>query len=176
MNLRISRQSIYLLSLAFVLLLIALLFSFLVLIPAGKDYRVKRMDRNKQAQVLAQYQAWHDETFNTLKELQSKHKHVITSFDNRFDPDRFVKTNRHYFQSLQLSEVTQGTEKAPFSVYEVNTTSRIGSPENFYGFLEGINKSDWIIGINFPVHFKREQDLILSSFTMKVYGIAAPKE
>ena len=172
MKTRISRQSIYLLSLSLVLLLISLLFAFLLLIPAGKEYRIEKMERDKHAQTLTQYQMWYDETYNVLKDLQSKNKRIITAFDNRFDADRFVKTNRHYFQSLQLSQLQEGSTEAPFSIYEVNTTSRIGSPENFYDFLEGINKSDWVIGVNFPVHFTRDQDLILSSFTMKVYGIA----
>ena len=176
MNLRISRQAVYLLMLSFFLLLISLLFAFLVLIPAGKEYRLKRMDRNKHTQTMMQYQMWHDETYTTLKELQSKNKHIITAFDNSFDAERFVKTNRHFFQSLNLSEIQRGSDETPFAVYEVNTTSRIGSPENFYGFLEGINKSDWIIGINFPVHFKRDQELILSSFTMKVYSANVPAE
>jgi hypothetical protein len=173
MKLRISRQSVYLLSLSLLLLLISLLFAFLVLIPAGKEYRLKKMEREKYAQTLTQYQMWYDETFSMLKELQSKNKRVITAFDNRFDADRFVKTNRHYFQSLQLSQIQEGTSEAPFALYEVNATSRIGSPENFYDFLEGINKSDWIIGVNFPVQFKRDQDLILSSFTMQVHSVTA---
>ena len=172
MKMRISRQSLYLLSLSLVLLIVSLIFAFALLIPAGKEYRIKRMERDKQAQVQQQYQAWYDETYRLLKELQSKNKRVITAFDNRFDADRFVKTNRHYFQSLQLSELEKGSSEAPFALYEVNATSRIGSPENFYDFLEGINKSDWVIGVNFPVHFKRDQDLILSSFTMRVYGIS----
>lgn len=165
----LGRQGIYLLGISLVLLIISLLFAFLVLIPSGKEYRVARMDAKKEARILMQYQNAHDETYGALKTLQSKHKNVTTAFGNRFDPDRFVKTNRHFFQSLHLSEVARGADEAPFAVYEVNTTSRIGSPENFYGFLDGVNKSDWIIGVNFPIQFKREQDLILSSFTMKVY-------
>lgn len=175
MKSRISRQTIYLLTISLVLLIVSLLFAFLVLIPSGKEYRLMRLERNKHTQTMLQYQQWHDETFRLLKELQSKNKHIVTAFKNRFDPDRFVKSNRHFFQSLQLSEVQPVSEAAPFAVYEVNTTSRIGSPENFYGFLEAVNKSDWIIGVNFPVHFKRDQELILSSFTMRVYS-TAPKE
>jgi hypothetical protein len=172
-KLRVSRQTIYLLSLSLVLLLVSLLFAFAVLIPAGKEYRLMRLERNKHTQAMMQYQQWHDDTFRLLKELQSKNKNIVTAFKNRFDPDRFVKTNRHFFQSLELAEVDAVTADAPFAVYEVNTTSRIGSPENFYGFLETVNKSDWIIGINFPVRFKRDQDRILSSFTMRVYSTAA---
>ncbi len=170
MKLHIGRQGIYLLALSLILLIVSLLFAFVLLIPAGKEYRVKKMERDKFERTMTQYQMWYDETYNVLKDLQSKNKRIITAFDNGFDPDRFVKTNRHYFQSLQLSPVGEGSAEAPYRVYEVNATSRIGSPENFYDFLEGINKSDWIIGVNFPVHFKRDQELILSSFTMKVYS------
>jgi hypothetical protein len=56
-----------------------------------------------------------------------------------------------------------------FTIYEVNTTSKINSPKVFYNFLDSINKSDWIIGVNFPINFKREADMIRSSFTMRVY-------
>jgi len=173
MNFRISRQSVYLLSLSLLLLIVSLLFAFLALIPAGKAYRIERMERDKHERTMMQYQAWHDQTYDRLKTLQSKNKRTIGSFENPFDADRFVKTNRHFFQSLQISRLSEGGMEGEFSLYEVNATSRIGSPENFYEFLDGVSKSDWIIGINFPVHFKRDQDLILSSFTMKVYSVAS---
>jgi hypothetical protein len=57
-----------------------------------------------------------------------------------------------------------------FKVYEVNATTKITSPQTFYQFLEKINKSDWIIGVDFPIHFERDGDKIKSSFTMKVHS------
>jgi hypothetical protein len=52
------------------------------------------------------------------------------------------------------------------------TTSQINSPKSFYDFLDAVNKSDWIISVNFPISFKREAEMIRSSFTMKVYAVA----
>lgn len=172
MKLRISRQSIYLFTIAFMLLLVVLLFSFLVLIPAGKSYRIDRIEKKKFDMELRQHQAWHDETYEKLKSLQAMHKREIMAFESSFDAERFVKMNQGYFEDLKLSKLATKPDENGFSLYEVNATSKIDSPQSFYAFLEGVNKSDWILGVNFPIHFERQDDLIRSSFTMKVYGLS----
>jgi len=165
----ISRQHIYLGVVSLFLLLFVLIFSFGVLIPEGKEYRIKRIDLKKMSKELYEYQNFHDETFDTLKELQVKNRRIITAFDTIFNPMRFEKQNKQYFSALSVSELTLAGMDDGFVVYEVNTTSQISSPASFYNFLDSVNKSDWIIGINFPIHFKRDGELIMSSFTMKVY-------
>ncbi|MEA3373337.1 MAG: hypothetical protein U9Q62_06560 [Campylobacterota bacterium] len=172
MKLHISRQSIYLLVIAFILMLVVLLFSFLLLIPAGKEYRIDRMEMKKHAMELRQHQEWHSETYEKLKDLQAAHKRAITAYESSFDAKRFVKMNRSYFEELTLSKLASKPNESGFALYEVNATSKIDSPQSFYTFLEGMNKGDWIIGVNFPIHFERHEELILSSFTMKVYGLA----
>ncbi len=171
MKLRISRQSIYLVSIAFFLLILVLLFSFLLLIPAGKEYRADRMEMKKYAMELRQNESWHSETYKQLKGLQAAHKRAITAYESSFDAERFVKINRSNFEDLTLSKLTTGANESSFALYEVNATSKIDSPQSFYAFLEGMNKGEWIIGVNFPIHFERKGALIASSFTMKVYGL-----
>jgi len=169
----ISRPTIYLLILSLVLMISALLFSFLLLIPQGKEYRIERIEAKKLALSAAQYQRFEDETFEQLKELQSKHKHAISAFENRFDSERFLKLNKAYFEGLKIDEVKPAGEEEEFSLYEVNATSKIDSPESFYSFLESINKSDWIIAVDFPIHFEREGSLVRSNFKMRVYSLHA---
>ncbi len=166
----ISRQHIYLGIVSLFLLIFVLVFSFGVLIPEGKEYRVKRIELKKMSKELREYQNFHDETFETLKNLQSKNRRVITAFDSIFNPSRFEKQNKNYFSSLSVSELTLTGSEDGFALYEVNTTSQISSPSSFYNFLDSVNKSDWIIAVNFPIHFKRDGELIRSSFTMKVYA------
>ncbi|NPA59243.1 MAG: hypothetical protein GXO30_02085, partial [Epsilonproteobacteria bacterium] len=86
-----------------------------------------------------------------------------------FNPQRFIKLHKKYFNSLSILPKTNLKKEDDFLVYEVNTTSYINSPKSFYEFLDALNKSDWIIGINFPINFKRDAKAISSSFTMKVY-------
>lgn len=63
------------------------------------------------------------------------------------------------------------SQEDEFISYEVNTSSQISSPKSFYNFLESVNKSDWIISIEFPINFKRDAEMIKSNFTMKVYSV-----
>ncbi len=169
MKISISRQHIYLLSLLTFFLVFVLLFSFALLIPEGKEYRKDRIEFKKESKELRKYQNFNSEVQVRLKELQSENRHIITAFDATFDPYRFQKQHRDYFSALTLSELSRVSDDDEFIAYEVNTTSEISTPKSFYDFLDAVNKSDWIISVEFPINFKRDGEMIKSSFTMKVF-------
>ena len=173
-KINISRQHFYLLALSTLLLIFVLLFAFLLLIPKGKEYRVEKANLKKVSRELSKYQNFHDETYDALKKLQSENRRIILAFEAPFNAQRFQESHQSYFQSLNISKANQESNESEFSVYEVNATSKIDSPRGFYDFLDALNKSEWIVAVNFPIHFKRENNLIESSFTMKVYS--SPKK
>ena len=170
-SMTMSRQSVYLLIITIFLLIFVFLFAFFVLIPSGQQYRVARNMANKSEAEFAQYQQQHDDTLAQLKSLQSKHKNVVNAFSNSFNKVNFIVENKKYFQNLTLTKVAKVDRQSPFDLYEVNATSKISSPEVFYNFLDSLNKNNWIIGVNFPIHFKKEGEFIVSSFTMRVYNL-----
>ena len=169
MKINISRQHIYLLSILIFFFIFVLIFSFAVLIPEGKEYRKNRVEFKKESKELRRYQNFHNEVQDRLKELQGDNRHIITAFDATFDPYRFQKQHRNYFSALIISELSKVSDDDEFISYEVNTTSEISSPKSFYEFLDAVNKSDWIISVEFPINFKRDGEMIKSSFTMKVF-------
>ncbi len=160
---------IYILALATVFLIVVFIFAFAFLIPIGKEYRVSRMESKKVAYQVDAIQAEYDKVYEKLKGLQSDNRHVISAYKTIFNPERFKKMHESHFESFSLSELSGGSTDAEFAVYEVNTSSLIHSPQGFYDFLDAVNKSDNIIGVNFPIHFERDANLIKSSFTMHVY-------
>jgi len=165
-----NRQTLYLIILSFVLLIGVISFSFFALIPKGKEYRSLRLESKKEFQQLELSQNRYDITYNRLKEVQGQNRHTITAFETTFNPERFEKLYKKEFQNLFLTEITPSESNTSFKVYEVNATSKITSPQSFYTFLENINKSEWIIGVNFPIQFERDENMIRSSFTMKVHN------
>ena len=164
-----NRQLIYILALAVVFLMIIFIFAFVFLIPSGKEYRVLRMESKKTSYQVDSIQAEYDKVHETMKNLQTDNRHIIGAYKTIFNPSRFKKMYMPNFESFSLSELVRHSQDNEFAVYEVNTSSLIQSPQGFYDFLDGINKSDNIIGINFPIHFERDANLIKSSFTMHVY-------
>ncbi|MDF1881953.1 hypothetical protein JHD50_11705 [Sulfurimonas sp. MAG313] len=169
MKIHISRQMIYIVTLAVVFLFFVFLFAFAFLIPSGKDYRLARLESKKISYQTNSIQEEYDKVFKHFKGLQKDHRHILKAYKNIFNPERFVQMNEKYFESFSLSELTPHARDENFAVYEVNTSSLIQSPQGFYDFLDGVNKSDNIIAINFPIDFKRDANLIKSSFTMHVY-------
>ncbi len=175
MKINISRPNIYLLVFSTLLLIIVLIFSFAVLIPHGKDYREQRSELRKENKELRKYQDFSDDTEEFLQKLRSDNRHIIKAFDTSFTTQRFEKVHQAYFLSLSVVKSLKMADEDEFSVYDVNTSSEINSPKTFYDFLDALNKSDWIVKVNFPIHFKRDGELIKSSFTMKVYSAQKEK-
>jgi len=170
-----NRQTLYVVILSVILLIAVVLFSVFLLIPKGKEYRSLRLESKKEFQQLDLAQREHDHTQERLKELQERNEHTIKAFNTAFNPDKFEKLYKKEFTDLYLTEVTSFETNGSFSVYEVNATSKITSPESFYHFIESVNKSKWIIGVNFPIHFERDGDKIRSSFTMRVHNASLEK-
>lgn len=170
MKINFTRQNVYLLSLSLLLLIFVLIFSFAVLIPQGKEYRIKRNELRKEHSKLRQLEDFSYETEVILKKLKTDNKRIIKAFETSFDAQKFKKVHASYFNSLEVSKQAAVEDEKNFTTYEVNATSQISSPKNFYDFLEAVNKSDWIIGVNFPINFQRDNEVIKSSFTMRVHS------
>lgn len=165
-----KRQTQFVVILSLLLLSGVIAFSFTLLIPKGKEYRLLRLESKKEIQKLEFTQGRYDDTYGSLKELQAQNRHTIGAFETPFNAERFATLYKKEFEDLFLTEIANLDTNGSFKTYEVNATSKITSPQSFYTFLEGVNKSDWIIGVNFPIHFERDGDRIRSSFTMKVYS------
>ncbi len=152
------------------------IFSFFLLIPKGKEYRTLRLENKKESRVLDASREEQNQLQEKLEKLEMTHKVILKAFKTSFNPKKFTSIYEKEFQDLFLSEIEMSDHNGSFKVYEVNATAKINSPETFYHFLDQVNHSDWIIGVNFPIHFEREGDLIKSSFTMKVHHLADVKE
>lgn len=176
MNLQMNNRTFYLLLLSFFLMISIFIFSFLFLIPKGKEYRVLRLENKKESRILETSREERDRLQEKLEKLEQKNKGTIQAFKTTFNPQKFTRLYEKDFQDLFISEIEMSDHNGSFKIYEVNATAKINSPETFYHFLDKVNRSNWIIGVNFPIHFEREGDLIKSSFTMKVHHLSHVKE
>lgn len=169
MSKRQNYRTLYLILVSLSLFIAIVVFSVFFLIPKGKEYRALRLESKKEQQMIARVQGQYDKVNEKLEKLKSENTHTIKAFKTPFDPKKFTKNNHADFEDLYLTEIEMIDQNGSFKVYEVNATTKITSPQVFYQFLEKINKSDWIIGVDFPIYFEREGDKIKSSFTMKVH-------
>jgi hypothetical protein len=170
MSQRTNHRTLYLVLISLTLFVGIVVFSVLFLIPKGKEYRTLRLESKKEQQLIAQAQERYDQVNEKHKKLKGESAQTIQAFRTPFDAVKFTKNNQQDFQDLYLTEIEMAEHNGSFKVYEVNATTKITSPQTFYQFLEKINKSDWVIGVDFPINFERDGDKIKSSFTMKVHS------
>ena len=171
-----NRQTVALLIFSLLLMIGVVLFSFVLLIPEGKESRSLRLESKKEFQKHEFAQRRHDEMESRIREMETQNARLIKAFNTPFNADRFEKRYKQEFDDLYLTEITTFESNGTFRTYEVNATSKITSPRSFYTFLEEVSKGEWIIRVNFPIHFESDGDKIRSSFTMRVYNNEAPKK
>ena len=169
MKISFPRHILYLTIFSIVMIIFAIWFATAKLIPMGKEYRKNRITLKKEKIDLQRHQEFYDQTLALFNKTKTKNRHIIEAFENRFDPERFKSKYGTYFIDLSLSKADDINKTEWYETYEVQTTSKIKSPTNFYDFLTAVNKSEWIVGITFPIKFVREGELIHSSFKMHVY-------
>jgi len=171
-----SHKTFYLLLLSLILMAVIVVFSFVFLIPKGKEYRTLRLENKKEVLALLASTEEKNVLEAKLQDLDKKNDKTIKAFKRPFNAYKFVKKYDKEFQDLFVSEMILEDQNGSFKVYEVNATTKIDSPEVFYRFLDNVSHSDWIIGISFPIHFEKSGEMIKSSFTMKVHHFKEVKE
>lgn len=169
MKISFPRHILYLTLFSILMIVLSVWFATAKLIPMGKEYRKNRITLKKEKIDLERHQEFYDQTLELFNQTKTKNRHIIEAFGNDFDPQRFQAQFGKYFIDLSILKARDLNKSDWYEVYEVQTTSKIKSPTNFYDFLEALNKSDWIIGVTFPINFVREGELIHSSFKMQVY-------
>ncbi len=169
MKINFPRHTVYTISFTIFLIIFAVWFAVGVLIPEGKDYRKNKTLALKERTNLKRYDTFYNKTLSIYNKQKTKNRHILEALQTDFNSKKFIKQYQKYFITLSLSKVHQKHKTDIYDTYEVNTTSKIKSPINFYNFLDAINKSPWLIEITFPISFTRDGELIHSNFKMQIY-------
>ncbi len=169
MKISFPRHLLYLTLFSIFMIVFAIWFATEKLIPLGREYKKERLTLKKEKIDLQRYQDFYDNTLSIYNQTKRKNRNIIEAFETPFDAQKFQKKYTKYFIELHLSKVVPDKKEKWYEIYEVNTTSKLKSPSGFYRFLDSLNKSDWIVGVTFPIRFVREGELIHSSFRMHIY-------
>jgi 5-carboxymethyl-2-hydroxymuconate isomerase len=160
-----------LLGFLFAFILITLALITMLILPNIKRYRVAKSKYNQAFVHKTRVQAVLDQREEELKKLLSANRKIFDSFGHKFSQKEFEVFANKFFSKTVLKEVKQFTHKKEFKVYELNVTSSLKTPVNFYKFLDGLNHYQNIIQADFPIDLKSNNEIIHSTFKIKVYGL-----
>ena len=164
--------------LIWILLYLVILFVliFAVVIPSVKEYkRVNGEYVQSKAEFMAAEQE-HDDIFDRLKVLQSKHRKITEAFENRWDEKIFIKSAQKFFQKADLKRLDVNLSDPHFRIYELNAMTKMESPQNFYRFLDAFPSLPYVIQADFPIAFRAQKGEIEGVFRIRVFKERGTKD
>jgi len=162
--------------LIFLMVFIVITFGliFILIIPSVKEHRALKAEHKRVLVHKTRVENLYLERESELSKLKSDNAHSIKAFKHTFLKEEFLTYARTFFSDVHLSEISKSDFQKEFTEYELNVTSSLKTPTNFYTFLEGLNRYSNIIQADFPIHLESNtKDNITSTFKIKVYDLNA---
>ncbi|AFL67796.1 hypothetical protein [Sulfurospirillum barnesii] len=158
-----------------IFLIVTFAFIFLLIIPHIKEHRVLQAEHKRVLVHKNRVETLFLEREAQLNKLTMENTHVVLAFKHSFSPEEFIAYAKEFFTQVSLVEVSKLEYQKEFVEYELNVTSTLKTPTNFYNFLEGLNQYKNIVQADFPIHLEANKNTISSVFKIKVYDINATK-
>ncbi len=158
-----------------IFLIITFSFVFLLIIPNIKEHRVLQAEHKRVLLHKTRVETLFSERDAELNKIKSENSHVISAFKHDFSTKEFIEYAQKFFSNVSLVEIAQSDYKHEFTEYELNVTSLLKTPTNFYNFLDGLNRYNNIVQADFPIHLESDKEHISSIFKIKVYDLNATR-
>ena len=152
-----------------IFLVLTFVFVFLLIIPHIKEHRVLQAEHKRVLIHKIRVENLFLERESELLKLKTENAHVVAAFKHPFSHEEFMVYAKKFFSDVSLVEISKGDYKKEFVEYELNVTSTLKTPTNFYNFLEGLNQYSSIVQADFPIHLEATKESITSIFKIKVY-------
>ncbi|NOX16315.1 MAG: hypothetical protein GXP61_09915 [Epsilonproteobacteria bacterium] len=144
-----------------------------LILPNVKQYRSYKNQYNSAVVHKTKVQNVLNGRINEIKKLRLDNAKVFNSFKHKFTKPEFVLFANNFFDKVTLKEVKKSIHKKEFKVYELNVTSALKTPVNFYKFLDGLNHYQNMIQADFPIDLKSNGKVINATFKIKVFGLVS---
>ena len=154
-----------------IFVVISMVLIFAVIVPDIKAYKQAKAEHRSQFMTTSRVENILSEKEKELKKLSSDNRKILDAFSNTFDEERFIRYSSQFFNDVTLAKVTKEEYQGEFAMYELNVSSSLKSPQNFYAFLEGLNRYENIVKADFPIEMKTDNGVIRSHFNIKVYEL-----
>ena len=157
-----------------VLILFYMIFLFILIfglvIPAIKSYKTESKNFYVTQNMFEEIKSEHESIYDKLKSLQYKNRKIVEIFEREWDEKVFLDKTNEFFLKTKLKLIDQNGSGKYFKVYELDATTQMRSPENFYRFMESLPLMPFAIEADFPLTFSSNGDLISGVFRIKVFN------
>ncbi len=154
--------------LIFSIMCMIVIFAFLV--PNIKEYKSVKIEYTRHLKSLNKSIQIQNQKEDELQNITKNNMKILDALIKKFNKTNFLNYTNRFFSDVKLSKKINLNEQDKFVIYELNVTTSLKSPNNFYDFLDGLSTYENIIKADFPIKLIAQKDKIKSSFKIKVYN------
>lgn len=159
--------------LAFLAISFIIIFAFIV--PNIKEYKEVKALHNRNEMATIRLENTLNAKEDQLRKIVKNNQKLLDALITTFDEKKFIIYTNKFFTHVSLAKNSNQKSHKGFLVYELNVTSSLQTPQNFYDFLDGLKTYENIIKADFPIQLTANGDIIQSSFNIKVYNLKDSK-
>jgi len=123
---------------------------FTSIIPNVKDHRVLQAEHKRVLVHKTRVENLFLERESELSKLKAENVHIIGAFKHPFTQEEFIRYAAKFFTQVSLVEVTKSDYKKEFVEYELNVTSTLKTPKNFYNVFRRAQSIQQYCSSRFP--------------------------
>ncbi len=166
-KLRIEPVKMLLFFLVFVIIVFFVIFVFIV--PSVKSYKKIKTEHARFALMTRSMEEVISKKEEELHTLVKDNSQALDALIARFDRNDFVAYANKFFKKVKLSKMQNNKIKDGYTLYELNVTSSIHTPSNFYNFLDGLVRYKSVVKIDYPITMQADKEMIKARFKVQVY-------
>ncbi|NWF67154.1 MAG: hypothetical protein HXX81_06770 [Campylobacterales bacterium] len=152
-------------------IMVIFLLIIIIIIPNIKEYKKVAKLEQKRALVIKHNEEYLKEKSHEYKNLAEENRNIISSFLNDFSQKRFLKDSNEYFLTLNVINSSKVPLTEEFIQLDLNSSAQISTPLRYYEFLSFLNRSDYIAKIELPINFETKNDVLETTFGIKIYEL-----
>lgn len=150
---------------------VVMLFVFLVVIPAIKTYKTKKVLYRQTLLAEKELSQKEQELQKQLEAYKKRYRNTLDAFRHPFNEEAFLDVARKYFQNVTLTPKEEKKMESGLRLYTFEADFNARTPVKFYHFVDALQKMDNVVKINFPIEIESEGKTIRLQFNLSVYRL-----
>lgn len=158
----------------YMLIYFVLIFAFFgfFLYPSLQDTKSRNIDYRKAELAYDAVTKEYADKETALAQYEKGNKGYLSGFTKNFTVEEITKILSTHIKDPEVKRLQQGSRAYPSETFSVK--GRIGSPAEFYALSQELEKSGYIVSINFPIDFRRLDTHIEIGFEIEIFKTSAP--
>ncbi len=148
---------------------LALLILVVLIVPSAREYKKTKTSYLRQELATRQTEQILSQKEQHLQKIIKGNSKLLDALSARFDREDFIAYADKFFKNVKLSKAKNQKALDGYTIYELNVTSSLKTPSNFYNFLDGLESYKNVVKVGYPITMQAHGTNIKASFSLKVY-------